>query len=87
MDMVSDKFLVTSGLEPLTLTIAQTEQATGESRSQIYVRIARGELEAVKSGSRTLVIYESVKRRIASLPRAKIKPPKARKPRAFPQTA
>jgi hypothetical protein len=58
-------------------------QATGESRSQIYARIGRGEYEAVKSGSRTLVIYESIKQRIANLPRAKIAPPKPR-PRRVP---
>jgi hypothetical protein len=86
--MVSDKFLVGGGIEPLTLTIAQTEQTTGESRSQIYVRVARGEYEAVKSGSRTLILYESIKRRIAALPRAKIKPPAPRKRRThFPATS
>jgi hypothetical protein len=32
----------------------------------------------VKSGRRTLIIYESIKRRIAALPPAKIKPPRPR---------
>jgi len=76
--MPGDEFMVTSGLEPLTVTISQTEDLTGESRSQIYNRIGRGEYEAVKAGRRTLVVYESIKRRIAALPRAKIKAPAPR---------
>ena len=76
--MPGDEFMVTSGLEPLTVTISQTEDLTGESRSQIYNRIGRGEYEAIKAGRRTLVIYESIKRRIAALPRAKIKAPAPR---------
>jgi hypothetical protein len=78
--MPSDKFLVPAGdIEPLAVTIGQTERLTGESRSQIYVRIGNGEYEAVKSGSRTLIIYDSIKRRVAALPRAVIKPPAPRK--------
>lgn len=83
--MPSDKFLVSDlgGLEPLTVTMQQAERLTGESRSQIYIRIGRGEYEAVKSGQRLFIVYESIKRRIAELPRAKIKPPAPRKhPRA-----
>ena len=85
--MPSDKFLVTGGLEPLTVTVEQAAQLTGESRSQVYVRIGRNQYEAVKSGSRTLIIFESVKRHLASLPRAKIKPPKLRARTQFPATS
>lgn len=83
--MPSEKFLVTdlAGLEPLTVTISQVERLTGESRSQIYNRIGRGEYDAVKSGQRTLIIYESIKRRISNLQPAKIKAPAQRRhPRA-----
>lgn len=81
--MPSNKFLGTTGggLEPLTVSIEQTEQITGESRSQVYNRIGRGEYQAVKSGSRTLIIYDSIKRHIARLPRAMIKAPAPRKRR------
>jgi hypothetical protein len=81
---VSAKFFVTEldGLEPLTVTVQQVEWLTGESRSQIYKRIGRGEYEALKSGQRVLILYESVKRRIAELPRAKIKPAPRKHPRA-----
>ena len=84
--MASNQFFVAAGeLEPLTVTIEQTEHLTGESRSQVYARIGRGEYDAVKSGSRTLIIFESIKRRLAALPRAKIKPPAPRKRRTvFP---
>jgi tyrosine-protein phosphatase YwqE len=73
--MASDKFFVTDcdGLEPLTVTIPRTVQITGESRSKVYELMGNGTYEAVKSGSRTLIIFESIKRRMANLPRAKIK--------------
>jgi hypothetical protein len=84
--MPSDRFFVSEngGLEPLAVTIEQTEKLTSESRSQVYNRIGRGEYTAIKSGRRTLVLFESIKRRIASLPRANIKPPPPRPPRALP---
>jgi hypothetical protein len=63
-------------IEPLTLTIKGTVRATGESRSKVYERIALGQYEAVKSDGRTLVLFESIKRRLAGLPRAVIAPPK-----------
>jgi hypothetical protein len=84
--MTSKKFVIEDSgeLEPLLVTIAKAMQLTGESRSQIYVRIGRGEYDAVKSDSRTLITYESIKRRIATLTRAKIKPPQPR-PRRMPR--
>ena len=74
------KFLVADlgDLEPLTVTIEQTEYLTGESRSAIYNRIGRGEYEAVKAGRRVLILYASIQRYIAGLPRAKIKSPAPR---------
>ena len=80
--MQSDK---ASPLEPITVSIEQTEKLTGESRSQIYNRLGRGEYTGVKSGRRTLIVYESIKAHIASLPPAVIKPPKPRPPRALPK--
>jgi hypothetical protein len=80
ISMASDKFFVSGGVEPLACTIDTTKQVTGDSRSKIYELIGDGTYEAVKSGTRTLIIFESIKRRIASLPRAKIQPPKPRPP-------
>jgi excisionase family DNA binding protein len=56
-------------IEPVTVTIKDAERLTGEGRSTIYLAIGRGEIEAVKSGSRTLIIFESLKRRVAAMPR------------------
>ena len=41
----------------------------GESRSTIYRLIHTGVLDAVKRGSTTLVLVESIKRHLAGLPR------------------
>lgn len=80
--MPSDKFVVSdTELEPLTVTVEQTKRLTGELRSQIYNLIGCGAYQAVKSGRRTLVLYDSIKHRQAALPRAKIKPPKPRRSR------
>jgi hypothetical protein len=82
------KFLIeqaaTASFEPLLLTVEQTQKTTGESRSQVYNRIGRGEYEAVKSGSRTLITFASIKRRVASLPRANVKAPSPRPRRIEP---
>ena len=59
--------------EPLTISIERASRLTNESKTTIYNLIADGELEAVKSRRRTLVIYASVKRRLANLPRVELK--------------
>lgn len=56
-------------IEPISVTIAQAMAMTGLGRSTIYLAIGRGELEAVKVNGRTLIIFQSLKQRIASLPR------------------
>jgi hypothetical protein len=56
-------------LEPLVLTIAETCRVESKGRSAIYEGIIKGEYEAVKDGARTLITYESIKRRHAALPR------------------
>jgi Helix-turn-helix domain len=65
-------------LRPLMLGIKATCLLIGISRSSVYEAIGNGELDAVKDGDRTLITMESIERRQAALPRAKIKPPKAR---------
>src|SRR5262245_48168667 len=49
-------------IEPIFLSISATAETLATSPSEIYQRLARGELTAVKDGSRTKVTYESVKR-------------------------
>ena len=61
----------TDQAEPLSLTIQRTTDLTGLSRSEVYRRLISGDLRAVKKGRQTLILYESVKRLIESLPPAK----------------
>jgi hypothetical protein len=57
----------------------------GRGTTFIYEAIANGKIEAVKSDKRTLVVVKSLRRYAASLPRAKIKPPRERKPQHLHQ--
>jgi hypothetical protein len=43
----------------------------GGGRASIYNQIKRGELEAIKDGSRTLITMASIEQRQARLPRLK----------------
>jgi hypothetical protein len=67
-------------IEPLALSIKKTAALTGESRSRVYQLLGTGEYQGVKSGAKTLVLFESIKRRMAGLPRAVIAPPKRPNP-------
>jgi predicted DNA-binding transcriptional regulator AlpA len=67
----------TPKFDPITVTITETTRLTGKSRASVYEAIARGQLRAVKDGARTLVTFESIKARQASLPAAKIGAPKS----------
>jgi excisionase family DNA binding protein len=60
-------------IEPIFLSISATAETLATSPSEIYQRLARGELTAVKDGSRTKVNYDSVKRLAESLPKASVK--------------
>jgi hypothetical protein len=82
--MQSDK--VSDSVEPLACSIPETKRITGESRSKIYQLLADGTYSAVKAGKKTLILYPSIKRRFAALPRAafKAQPPKPL-PRALPR--
>ncbi len=66
----ADKPLV----EPIHVTIPVGCQITGDSRTSMYDAIKSGDVEAVKSGRRTLLVFESLKRRCAQRPRAELKP-------------
>jgi hypothetical protein len=60
-------------IEPFTVTVARTRELTGWSTATIYREAAKGHLELLKAGRKTLITYASLKARIASLPRATIK--------------
>ncbi len=66
-----------ASLDPLALPIADAVTFSGLSRSEVYRQLATGKLRAVKSGSRTLVLVESIRAYLASLPTATFRPAKA----------
>ena len=64
-----------SFMETLTAPIPDACRISGLSRSEIYRRLAAGDIHAVKSGSRTLVLMDSLRAHIASLPAATFRAP------------
>jgi len=62
---------------PIALTIENATEQSGLSRSRLYVLIGEGKIEARKAGKRTLILGESLRRYIESLPAASIAAPKA----------
>jgi hypothetical protein len=65
-----------SYMETLTAPIPDACRISGLSRSEIYRRLATGDIHAVKSGSRTLILMNSLRAHIASLPPAAFRAPK-----------
>jgi hypothetical protein len=57
------------GREPFFISIKDAAALTAESEWTVKQNLAAGIYEACKSGRRTLIVYESVKRHVASLPR------------------
>jgi len=62
---------------PIALTIENATEQSGLSRSRLYVLIGEGKIEARKAGKRTLILGESLRQYIESLPAASIAAPKA----------
>jgi predicted DNA-binding transcriptional regulator AlpA len=62
--------------DALALPIPEAQRISGLSRSEIYRRLASGDIQAVKSGSRTLVLMGSIRDYLASLPPATFRAPK-----------
>ena len=60
-------------IEPLFVSVITAAEILATSRSEIYQRVARGELDGVKDHSRLKITVESIKRYAASRPKAKIK--------------
>jgi hypothetical protein len=63
--------------EPLAAPIPAACRFSGLTRSEIYRRLAAGHIRAVKSGSRTLILMDSLRAHIANLPAANFPRPKA----------
>jgi hypothetical protein len=61
-------------MRPFAVKIPDAQQILGrKARSQIYEAIGRGELEAVKDGSKTLVVVASIVRYCGQMRPAKIR--------------
>jgi len=59
--------------EVIALTIAEAAKASGIGRTTLYELIGAKKLDARKVGARTLIIGESLRNYIASLPTADIR--------------
>ncbi len=59
--------------DPITITIDDAAQRSGLGRTKIYELITAGKLDARKSGSRTLIIGDSLQAYLTSLPKANIR--------------
>jgi hypothetical protein len=66
-----------SGIQPLTVTTPEAVRLSGLSRSEIYRRLCAGDIEARKSGSRTLIMMDSLRAHLARLPAANFRHPKS----------
>jgi hypothetical protein len=58
-------------LGPLLVSIADARTISGLSRTELYRRMAAGKIRAVKGGSRTLIILNSLIDHLQSLPPAR----------------
>lgn len=81
MSMTDVERLALKGGAPFTEVLAapipDACRISGLSRSEIYRRLATGDILAVKSGSRTLILIDSLRAYLASLPAATFRTPKA----------
>jgi hypothetical protein len=66
----------TKGSEPFSATIAEASRLSGLSRSELYRRLAAGDIKAIKSRARTLVLIESLRAHLSNLPAARFRAPK-----------
>lgn len=62
--------------QPLAVTIPGAVSMTGLGRSRIYELIGTGTLEARKAGRRTLVMTDSLRAYLSTLPPASVRAPR-----------
>jgi excisionase family DNA binding protein len=67
-------------VNPILVSVPQASQMLGRGVSTIYELIGSGKIRAVKSDARTLIVVESLHEYAASLPPAKVRPPRNRRP-------
>jgi excisionase family DNA binding protein len=59
--------------EPILVPIKEASTLIGKCRRGVYQLIATDQIKAVKSGRSTLIVYQSLKQYVDSLPTARIK--------------
>jgi excisionase family DNA binding protein len=57
-------------MEVIAAPIGDACRISGLSRSEVYRRLAAGDIRAIKSGSRALILMDSLRAYLASLPAA-----------------
>lgn len=62
---------------PWLASVPEACRCAGLSRSELYRRLASGEVSAVKNGSRTLIRMDTLRGYIATLPPATFRAPKS----------
>jgi hypothetical protein len=67
-------------LPPILCSIPQASAMIGRGTQAIYDLIGGGKIRAVKSDGRTLIVVDSLREYAASLPPAKVSPPRNRRP-------
>jgi hypothetical protein len=63
-------------VSPMMVSIAEARRISGMSRSELYRRLAANKFMAVKSGSRTLIVLDSLIVHLKSLPAATFRAPR-----------
>ncbi len=79
---VEGEYMETAVIEvmPLLVPVKQACAMIGRGQSALYELIGGGKIRAVKSDGRTLIVVESLREYAASLPPAKVRPPRNRRP-------
>jgi hypothetical protein len=72
-------------VEPILCSVPQGCQMLSIGTQGMYDLIGAGLVEAVKRGTRTLLVVESLRRYAKTLPAATVSPPRRRKPQDQPQ--
>jgi excisionase family DNA binding protein len=62
-------------IQPINVTVAEAVRISGVSQSELYRRLARNEVHALKLGRSTLINMESLRAFIAKLPAASFRAP------------
>jgi len=58
-----------TGIEPVTCSVKEAERISNLSRNEVYEILNSGRVDAVKAGTRTLIVVDSLRRYLLNLPR------------------